>query len=255
MRLKKTSTAITSDNRKRKGGKRVKLVLRLTVMALIMTAFNFAVNAEVFTLKKILIYGNRHLGHTDIVRLMELPSKPNLIKLDLNDVYESLQSSAWIRSVSMRKELPDTLEVRIEESHPVALLQSGDGLFIVDSEGLLLERVSEAPVYFLPVIVHERADGSPAYMEAVRLASVINDMSEAREVELVEVAGLEGGVKNMVVRLDGMDIKVGEGGYREKLSRYFDLSEEIGKRNINVDYIDLRFANRVVVKPLDEVMQ
>lgn len=254
MRLKKTSTALMSDNRRKRSfpGKLLVFALVLGVVAGAGLAF---VHSGLFTLKKVLIYGNRHLGHVEVVRLMGLQSGDNLLTLDMERAYEKLHSSAWVRSVSMRKELPDTLVVRVEESRPVALLQSPDGLFIVDSEGLLLERVNAAPVYFLPVIVHGGADASEGFREAVKLAHVINEMAEAREVEMVEIAGLEGGTMNMVVRFDGMDIKVGEGGYREKLSRFFELSGEIGKRKINVDYVDLRFANRVVVKPLEEVVQ
>jgi hypothetical protein len=34
-----------------------------------------------------------------------------------------------------------------------------------------------------------------------------------------------------------------------------ELEEEIKSRRIPVDYIDLRFANRVVVKPVNEVIR
>lgn len=254
MRLKKVSTAIISDNRRKQGrmGRFVALVIALFVTLGAVTIF---INSGVFTLKKVLIYGNRHLDNVEVVKLMGIHERQNLATLSLEEVYDNLHSSPWIRSVSMRKELPDTLVVRLQESRPVALLQSHNGMFIVDSEGLLLERVSEVPVYFLPVIVHGSADGSPEYREAVKLADVINSMSQARDVELVEIAGIDGGGGNLIVRLDGMDIKVGQGKYREKLSRFFDLSGEIGRRNINVDYVDLRFANRVVVKPIEEVVQ
>jgi len=254
MRFKKRTTAIVSGSRRRRTGLSRSLVALFAIGAVAVFFYMF-VNSGLFTLKKVLIYGNRHLGYVEVIELMKIKGGENLLTLDLEEIYENLHSSAWVRSVSMRKELPDTLVVRIEESKPVALLQSADGLFVVDSEGLLLERVSEAPVYFLPVIVHGGADGSPEFMEAVKLASVISDISEAREVELVEIAGLEGGTKNIAVSLDGVDLKVGEGSYREKLVRYFELSREIGKRKINVDYIDLRFANRVVVKPLEEAIQ
>ena len=253
-RLRKTSTAIASDNRRKKNRLR-RFALKVLALMVIFAGVHIFLHSGVFTLEKVVIYGNRHLGYLEVVKLMELDKGQNLIAMDMERAYDNLHSSQWIRSVQMRKELPDTLVLKIEESMPVALLQNADGLFIVDSEGLILERVKGAPVYFLPVIVHDNADGSDEFMEAVKLATAINGMSEASEIELVEIAGLENGTRNMVVRLDGVDIKVGEGDYGEKLNRYFDLSGEIGKRNINVDYIDLRFAGRVVIKPIEEVVQ
>lgn len=253
-RLQKTSTVIMSDNRRRRGGL-MRLFIGALVLASVAISLYAFVHSGLFTLKKVLIYGNRHLGHVEVVELMNLRGGENLLTLSMEDVYEKLHSSAWVRTVSMRKQLPDTLIVRLKESSPVALLQSGNGLFVLDSEGLLLERVSEASEYFLPMIVYESADGSSELMEAVRLAVTINEMRDQHNVKRVEIAGLEHGVRNMVARFDGMDIRVGEGDYRKKLERYFELSGEIGRRKINVDYIDLRFANRVVVKPMEEVVQ
>jgi cell division protein FtsQ len=55
--------------------------------------------------------------------------------------------------------------------------------------------------------------------------------------------------------IDGMVVKVGAGEYKEKLERLLELEEDIQSRQITVDYIDLRFANRVVVKPIKEVIR
>jgi cell division septal protein FtsQ len=48
---------------------------------------------------------------------------------------------------------------------------------------------------------------------------------------------------------------VGEGEYEDKLARLADIEKEIKDRNISVDYIDLRFANRVLVSPVTEVIR
>jgi cell division septal protein FtsQ len=52
-----------------------------------------------------------------------------------------------------------------------------------------------------------------------------------------------------------MVVKVGAGDYKEKLQRLLELEEDIQRRQITVDYIDVRFANRVVVKPIKEVIR
>jgi cell division protein FtsQ len=55
--------------------------------------------------------------------------------------------------------------------------------------------------------------------------------------------------------IDGMVVKIGVGDYKEKLQRLLELEEDILRRQITVDYIDVRFANRVVVKPVKEVIR
>jgi cell division septal protein FtsQ len=59
----------------------------------------------------------------------------------------------------------------------------------------------------------------------------------------------------MSVNVDGIVVKIGEGDYEDKLARLADIEEEIKSRNIAVDYIDLRFANRVLVSPVNAVIK
>ena len=114
MRLAKTSTARVSDNR-RKRGLIARLVIRLTQAGVAAVLCMLFINSGIFTLKKVLIYGNRHLGYADVVELMELRRDENLLTLRMEEVYESLHSSPWVRSVTMRKELPDTLVLKLED--------------------------------------------------------------------------------------------------------------------------------------------
>jgi cell division septal protein FtsQ len=48
---------------------------------------------------------------------------------------------------------------------------------------------------------------------------------------------------------------MGFGDYEKKLSSYFALKDEITGRNIAIEYIDLRFSNRLIVKPVKKDMK
>jgi hypothetical protein len=50
--------------------------------------------------------------------------------------------------------------------------------------------------------------------------------------------------------VDGTHVKIGEGGYEEKLERLIRLEEDIKNMVLPVDYIDLRFKHKAIVKPL-----
>jgi hypothetical protein len=59
----------------------------------------------------------------------------------------------------------------------------------------------------------------------------------------------------LVVNMDGEYVKVGYGRYAEKFGRWKALESEIRKKNIAIDYVDLRFENEVIVKPLKKVKE
>ncbi len=199
-----------------------------------------------------------HLSDSELMALMRVTGKENLMMLSTERLYDRLHSSAWIRRVSIRKELPHTLFVRVLESEPTALLKSRGGYVMVDDKGIELERIHGSQERFLPMIeVYDTGDArdTKEFREALRLAKVINDAGIAKRAQSVNIVGLDGDTKDLAVRIDGMEIKVGMGSYEQKLSRLFDLIEEIKSRPIEIDYIDLRFANRVIVQSVAEVIQ
>jgi cell division protein FtsQ len=180
-----------------------------------------------FHIKEIVFHGNTHLSDEELTDLAGLRGKENLITISSRTLFEKMSSSPWIRSASIRKVLPDKLHIYIKESEPFALLDLNGSLFIVDEKGKMLQELKDSPIPFLPVISGTSFCNQDIFLE---------------------------GPQEMSVNLDGIVVKVGKGDYKEKLLRLMDIEEEIQKRKIHVDYIDLRFANRVVVKPMSEVI-
>ncbi|MFC1769847.1 cell division protein FtsQ/DivIB [Nitrospirota bacterium] len=232
-----------------------KLLGLFIVLGLVGTAGYFLINSGGFTLREVVINGNRNLTESQLMILMRIHGGENLVLLPIERIYERLHTSPWIREVSLRKELPARLIVRIRESEPEALLMTREGMVIVDGEGIELEKIKEEAEHFLPVIYYSGSPGSVELKEALMLATVINDAGITKQAGRVEILGLDRGIKDMIVRIDGMQVKVGKGSYKQKLNRLYELISDIRGRDIDVDYIDLRFANRVVVKPVAEVLQ
>jgi cell division protein FtsQ len=215
----------------------------------------YAKDLKVFKLSEIVFYGNGHLKDSELKRLMGIEGGEDLLMLSSDRLAFSLISSPWVVDVGLRKEFPHRLVVRVKEAEPAALLQKRGKMFLIDGDGKVLERLGDKGNPFLPVIIGGDSSDNETFEEALRLAEVIKDLGLSKEKKRVEITGLRGGPETLGIRVEGMAIKLGEGGYREKLSRLFELSGEIRKRNINVEYVDLRFANRVVVKPVKEVIR
>ena len=49
-------------------------------------------------------------------------------------------------------------------------------------------------------------------------------------------------------------VKVGVGGYEEKIERLIKLEKDIKAMGVPIDYIDLRFERKAIVKPMIEKM-
>ena len=223
----------------------------LLFLVLVTGAYVFLRSA--FQLREIVFSGNQHLNDDDLRALTGLSGKENLGTLSSSGVFRSMSTSPWIRSVSVRKEYPDSLNINIREAEPFALLDMNGRRFIVDSKGKLLEELKDNSVPFLPVISGSPFDKKEAYGEAINLVKAIKDAGLLSRRDRIEI--IANRPQDMTVNFDGVVVKIGTGEYQDKLVRLLELEDEIKSRRIPVDYIDLRFANRVVVKPIAGVVQ
>jgi len=223
------------------------------VVAVVVLAYSASIAAKsVLHINKVVFTGNEHLTDGELKTLAGLKNSDNLIGISSSRVFSKMMESPWIRNVSIRKELPDRLHILIEESEPFALLDIKGGLFIVDDRGTMLEKLKDSPIPFLPVISGNPFGNKEVYSQALDLARVIREKGLLLNSDYIEIIASR--LQDISVNIDGVIVKVGAGDYENKLLRFEDIEEEIKSRNIHVDYIDLRFANKVVVKPVNEVI-
>ncbi|MBI5674291.1 MAG: FtsQ-type POTRA domain-containing protein [Nitrospirae bacterium] len=222
------------------------LILSLIIFIL---GIAFAVNLSAHNLNvnDIEVSGNYHLSKEDVIRNLNINRGTNLLTLELNVVEARLRSNPWIKDVSLRKQMPDTLMIKIKEAAPKALLYQNSSTFLVEEEGNMLEEVMNEGTAFLPVIRSDSAEKNKKEIkEAIQLIDALDKKGILSSRESVEIR-LNSYGPDMVV--DGAVIKVGYGNYMEKLARWEELEPEVSKLG-PTSYIDLRFRDRVIVKPL-----
>jgi len=206
-----------------------------------------------FPVRSVVITGNEHLTDDELKGMAGISKDENLFSMSSSKTSSKLAASPWIRSVAVRKEFPDRLLIQISEAEPFALLDMKGKLFIVDDRGTMLEELRNIAVPFLPVILSNPYQEKEAFLEAITFAKAIKNTGLLSGKDRIEIISHK--PQEMSVNIDGIVVKVGAGEYEDKLSRLADIEQEIKKRNISVDYIDLRFANRVLVSPVNQVVR
>lgn len=214
----------------------------------------YQASAKAFPVRDVIFYGNKHLSDLELRSMAGINNEEGILTLSTVNISKNLQRSPWIKGISIRKELPDKMMIRIYETTPFAILEINGRAFLVDDNGEMLEEIKGDSVPFLPVITADPFKNKDNFAEAINLAKVIKDKKIATERSRVEIIA-DKGSENLSMIVDSMVIKVGQGDYERKLQRLFELEQEIKKRAITIDYIDLRFVNRVVVKPISEVVR
>lgn len=205
---------------------------------------------SVFPLKHLAFIGNRHLTDDELRAFAGVHLNKSLFMVSNKEVSQRLLKSPWIKSVSVRKEFPDTLSMTIKETEPFALLNMNEHLFLIDENGKLLEELKGDSVPFLPVIAGDPFKEKKGFSEALNFIKVMNAKRFSSERDHIEIIANK--PHELSITVDGIIVKIGTGGYEEKIDRFIRLEEDIKNMGIPVDSIDLRFENRAIVKPVTD---
>ncbi len=203
---------------------------------------------SVLPIKHVVFTGNKHLTDDELKVLTGVNVNDSLITISNKKVSLRLLKSPWIKSISVRKQFPDTLSLVIEEAVSFALLDMNSHLFLIDEKGKLLEELKGDSIPFLPVITGDPFREKEGFSEALSLARLMNDKGFSPGRDHIDIFARK--PHELTVTIDGTVVKMGSGMLEEKLKRLIELEDEIKNRGIPVDYIDLRFAGKAIVKPI-----
>lgn len=202
------------------------------------------------------VEGHERLSAGEVLALVEGLRGRHIIGLDLDEWRDRLRSSPWVEDAALRRVLPSTVEVTVRERRPIAIGRLGSALYLVDARGVVLDEYG--PAYAdvdLPIVDGLAApkghDGLVDEVRAALAARVIAALGGqpdlARRVSQIDVSDAH----DAVVMLEGDRalLHVGEEDFVERLQQYLELGDALRERVADIDYVDLRFAERLYVRP------
>jgi cell division protein FtsQ len=129
------------------------LVLVLgTAAATAFGAYRFAMSSPRFALHAVEVSSSRRLSEAALARAAGIPENANLFSIDLEAAEQKLLEDPWVRTVHMRRVLPDTLQVELVEREAIALASLDTDVFLVDAAGEPFKRWSSGDPHDLPLI-------------------------------------------------------------------------------------------------------
>lgn len=212
---------------------------------------------DALTVKRITVSGNTKLSRGEVVALLDGMRGRNMVFLDLEDWRQKLTGSPWVADAALRRVLPGTVDVFISERLPMGIARIADALYLIDERGTIIDEFGPNYADFdLPIIDGLSAgpqdggaliDDARAALASKLLASVRDHPGLAKRVSQIDVSDQ----RDVVVTLKGDTamVRVGEDQFAERLQSYVDLSPALRERVPDIDYVDLRFDERVYVRP------
>jgi cell division protein FtsQ len=234
---------------------RVGTTCLVAVFALYHT-IGFVLASDALTVTRITVQGNQRMSRGEVLGLLDGLSGTSIVLTDLESWRQRLLMSPWVADASIRRMFPGTLAVVIEERQPIGIGRIKGTLYLIDKTGTVIDEFG--PNYAdldLPIVDGLSPKGEEDQsMDQARAALAGRLMSElarrpklAGQVSQIDVSDS----RNAIVLLKGDTalLRVGDERFTERLQSYLDLMPALRERIPDIDYVDLRFDERVYVRP------
>jgi len=203
------------------------------------------------------VTGNRRVPSATVLEALDGLKGENLVWTDLEQWRARLLQSPWVRDASLRRSLPSTVEITVWERVPTIIARMDSRLFLMDEQGIVIDAYGpEHAAFDLPIVdglnTPKPAPGVQADEEraalAARVVTALRAMPElSRRLSQVDVSDAH----NARVRLAGDPalLILGEDQFQQRLESYMQLADTLRASVAEIDYVDLRFGERVFVGP------
>ena len=244
--------------RRMRRGLGARMVLALQIGAAIVTLFSAAwlsyakvMASERLRVERVDVRGSRFLSEGEVRELLGSAVGENILEVDIESLKSRLRASPWVADATVRRTLPDALQVDVVERVPLALAEL-DQLFLMAADGALIDLYGPRTAGFdLPIVRGLKGlTGESRADRAQRAGALLADLGElAADVSEVHVEPT--GELRVVLRGAGEQLRLGAPPYRQRFVTYLGLRQDLLARCPDAEYFDLRFRDRIYAKRSD----
>lgn len=215
------------------------------------------VESPVMAIAHINIRGLNRLSRGEALALLADLRGQHILGVRLDDWRQRLLTSPWVEDVLVRRVLPNTMDVTISERTPMGIARLGRDLFLVDRHGVVIDeygpRFADLDLPVIDGLGAPPRDGRSLVDErrtalvARLLGDVAGHQRLSSRVSQIDVHD----ASDAVVLLDGDTVllRLGDRDFAARLQDYLDLAPALRERVSGIESVDLRFGQRLYVRP------
>lgn len=203
------------------------------------------VGEQGFALEDIVLIGRERTELKEIDELLELRRGDNLLKIDVQQIRQKLETLPWVRDVDVvRSFFPNILKIKLKEKEVLAIWQLNERFYPLDMDGYVIEAEYRPDKPILLVV------GAGAAENILSFLKMVKDVDE-KYLYRIKVANFISKRRWNIILDDirsGITIKLPEENVEEAWRKLLKLDETKGILKRKLTIIDLRLDGKVTVK-------
>jgi cell division protein FtsQ len=165
------------------------VVLGVLLAALLAGAVWLVFFSSHVTAQRVEVSGATTVGESRVRRTAEVPTGTPLARVDLDAIRARVEAISAVRRVEVSRSWPHAVHIEVVERTPIAVLDRGNGLQALDSEGVLFGSYGTRP-RGLPLVRTQPDTRTEALEETGKVIEALPTRIAAR-VDVVEVATVD----------------------------------------------------------------
>jgi len=212
--------------------------------------------------EQVVLSGDHYVARASVLEIFAGDRGKSVLRIPLDERRSQLEALPWIERATVRRALPNRIEVEITERTPIAFVREASDMALVDAHGVILERPLEGNFHF-PVVTginlemplddrEKRMQLYSGFAQQIETAHA-GALDQVSEVDL----SAERDLRATLTRLGGESaasqadapvlVHFGDSDFAGK---YQTLMQDIGQWRAKagpVESVDLRFSREAVV--------
>lgn len=196
---------------------------------------------EAFPIETVLIEGEFRYLSKPLLKDHALPYvSGGFFSVNLVQVRDALMQLPWVQDVSIRRQWPDALNIRVIEKQPVAFWGEDK---LISSKAVLFQPESIDEHIQLPILSGPEGQHENMLKELSRMQAWL------LETGLVISKINQDARRSWVLYMEsGLELRLGRNNQHERLHRFVDVySRRLVKQKENIKHIDMRYTNGLAV--------
>ncbi len=128
------------------------IMIALGISLTLLMGYLVALSTPFFKIEDVAVAGINKVTQAELLQKGGLENGVNLLALNLNEVKKKMETIPWVKTVSLRRELPNKLHVVVTEHQPLDLVLLNRDLYFLNREGLLFKKAESRDGVAFPLL-------------------------------------------------------------------------------------------------------
>jgi cell division protein FtsQ len=194
-----------------------------------------------FEVERVYASGRYQTDRQTLIDALGITIREPIFEVSLETTRERVEALPWVRSASVERRLPNTIILHIEERVPLALWQNEGRVAVVDDDGQVID--GARPQDFKELLLVVGPDAADMAADLIATMELVPDLKQ-RVAAAVRIGGRRWNLKLN----DGIDVELPETDVDGALLRLAELAKTQQLLARDVEAVDLRLPDRLVVR-------